>query len=72
HLSNPLVASTVDDFIPDDNDYETFLVDDNTPSQQQQQQQHISIDSLTKFSTSKLSTTDELAIFNSFTSNISF
>lgn len=27
--SNPLVASTVDDFIPDDNDYETFLVDDN-------------------------------------------
>ncbi|CAF4974676.1 unnamed protein product, partial [Rotaria socialis] len=60
HLSNPLVASTVDDFIPDDNDYETFLVDDNTPSQQQQQQQqHISIDSLTKFSTSKLSTTDD-------------
>ncbi|CAF4172804.1 unnamed protein product, partial [Rotaria magnacalcarata] len=67
--SNPLVASTVDDFIPDDNDYETFLVDDNTPSQQQQQQQqqqqHISIDSFTQFSTAKLSTTDELAIFNS-------
>ncbi|CAF2028845.1 unnamed protein product [Rotaria magnacalcarata] len=61
HLSNPLVASTVDDFIPDDNDYETFLVDDNTPSQQQQQQQqqHISIDSFTQFSTAKLSTTDD-------------
>ncbi|CAF0726761.1 unnamed protein product [Rotaria sordida] len=59
-LSNPLVTSTVDDFIPDDNDYETFLVDDNTTSQQQQQQQqHLSIDTLPKSSTTKLSTTDD-------------
>lgn len=57
-ISNPLVASTVDDFVPDDNDYETFLVDDNTTSQQQQQ--HLSIDPLTKSTTtSKFSTTDE-------------
>ncbi|CAF2972063.1 unnamed protein product [Rotaria sp. Silwood2] len=56
HLSNPLVTSTVDDFIPDDNDYETFLVDDNTTSQQQQ---HLSIDTLTKSSTIKLSVTDD-------------
>ena len=52
--ANPLVASTVDDFVPDDNDYETFLVDDNAPPQQ-----HISIDPFSKSATSKLSVTDE-------------
>lgn len=55
--SNPLVASTVDDFIPEDNDYETFLVDDYTPPQQQ----NIAIGTLTKSST-KLSTTDEYVL----------
>ncbi len=54
-ISNPLVASTVDDFVPDDNDYETFLVDDNTSSQQQ----HLSIDPFIKSSATKLSMTDE-------------
>ncbi|CAF0992808.1 unnamed protein product [Rotaria sp. Silwood1] len=63
HSANPLVRSTVDDFIPDDNDYETFLVDDNTTSQQQQ---NLSIDTLTKSSTTKLSTTDDE---NEFTVN---
>jgi len=53
-LSNPLVASTVDDFVPDDNDYETFLVDDNASPQQ-----HLSIDSFVKSTTTKLSTTDD-------------
>ncbi len=53
-LSNPLVASTVDDFVPDDNDYETFLVDDNTSPQQ-----HLSIDPFAKPTTAKLSITDE-------------
>lgn len=64
-LSNPLVKSTVDDFIPDDNDYETFLVDDNTTDQQQEQ--HISIDTFTQSSITKLSITDELV----FSLNIS-
>jgi hypothetical protein len=53
-FANPLVASTVDDFVPDDNDYETFLVDDNTSPQQ-----HLSVGSFTKSTVSKLSTTDE-------------
>jgi hypothetical protein len=53
-LANPLVASTVDDFVPDDNDYETFLVDDNISPQQ-----HLSIDPFVKSSAAKLSTTDE-------------
>jgi hypothetical protein len=54
-LSNPLVASTVDDFVPDDNDYETFLVDDA-----HFQSQSISMDPTIKSSHSKLSTnTDE-------------
>ena len=57
-ISNPLVASTVDDFIPDDTDYETFLIEDNTTSQQ-----HLSIDPFNKSSTTKLSITDELVIF---------
>jgi hypothetical protein len=53
--ANPLVASTVDDFVPDDNDYETFLVDDNTSPQQ-----HLSVDPFAKSTTTtKLSTTDE-------------
>ncbi|UJR37871.1 hypothetical protein I4U23_030561 [Adineta vaga] len=54
HLSNPLVASTVDDFVPDDNDYETFLVDDNVSPQQ-----HLSIDPFSRSATTKLSTTDD-------------
>jgi len=54
-LSNPLVASTVDDFVPDDNDYETFLVDDNTSPQQQQ----VSIDPFAKSTATKLSVTDD-------------
>ncbi|CAF3489781.1 unnamed protein product [Adineta steineri] len=53
-LSNPLVASTVDDFVPDDNDYETFLVDDNVSPQQ-----HITIDPFLRSSATKLSTTDD-------------
>ena len=53
-FANPLVASTVDDFVPDDNDYETFLVDDNTPSQQ-----HLSIDPFAKSTAIKPSMTDE-------------
>jgi hypothetical protein len=53
--ANPLVASTVDDFVPDDNDYETFLVDDNTSPQQ-----HLSVDPFAKSTTTtKLSTTDD-------------
>jgi len=53
--ANPLVASTVDDFVPDDNDYETFLVDDNISPPQ-----HLSIDPFAKSTTAtKLSTTDE-------------
>jgi len=60
-----LVASTVDDFVPDDNDYETFLVDDNTTSLsssqqlQPQQQQHLSVDPFSKSTSTKLSLTDE-------------
>jgi hypothetical protein len=53
--SNPLVASTVDDFVPDDNDYETFLVDDNTSHQQ-----HLPTDPFAASATAKLSAiTDE-------------
>jgi hypothetical protein len=40
--------------MPDDNDYETFLVDDNTSPQQ-----HLSVGSFTKSAAAKLSTTDE-------------
>lgn len=53
--SNPLVASTVDDFVPDDNDYETFLVDDNTTPTQQ----HLSVDPFSKSTSTKLSLTDD-------------
>ncbi|CAF1439061.1 unnamed protein product [Adineta ricciae] len=52
--SNPLVASTVDDFVPDDNDYETFLVDDNISPQQ-----HLSADPFNRSTATKLSTTDD-------------
>ena len=53
-MANPLVASTVDDFVPDDNDYETFLVEESNSSQQ-----HISIDPFAKANVMKLSATDE-------------
>lgn len=57
-LSNPLVASTVDDFVPDDNDYETFLVDENTSPAQ-----HLSIDPFAKSNPMKISVTDECVIW---------
>lgn len=53
-MANPLVASTVDDFVPDDNDYETFLVEESHSSEQ-----HLSIDPFAKANVMKLSTTDE-------------
>lgn len=56
-MANPLVASTVDDFVPDDNDYENFLVDENNSSEQ-----HLSIDPFAKANVMKLSTTDEFVI----------
>ena len=56
-LSNPLVASTVDDFVPDDNDYETFLVDDT-----HSQSQSISMDPTFKSSHTKLSTTTDESV----------
>ena len=54
-LFNPLVASTVDDFVPDDNDYETFLVDDNLSHPQ-----NLPIDPFVKSTVAKpVNTTDE-------------
>ena len=54
-LFNPLVASTVDDFVPDDNDYETFLVDDNLSHPQ-----NLPIDPFVKSTVAKpVTTTDE-------------
>lgn len=56
-MANPLVASTVDDFVPDDNDYETFLVEEiNSPLQ------HLSIDPFAKSNPMKISVTDECVI----------
>jgi hypothetical protein len=52
--SNPLVASTVDDFVPDDNDYENFLVDDN-----QSPSATVFLDPMMKSSNTKLSTTTD-------------
>ena len=54
HMANPLVASTVDDFVPDDNDYETFLVEENKSPEQ-----HLSIDPFAKSNSMKLPMTDE-------------
>ena len=53
-MANPLVASTVDDFVPDDNDYETFLVEENKSPEQ-----HLSIDPFAKSNSMKLPMTDE-------------
>jgi len=55
-LVNPLVGSTVDDFVPEDNDYETFLVDDNTSPQQ-----HQSVD---QFSKSTTTTTTKVSVID--------